>query len=316
MYMRPISRPKNVLASARWNSVIGRRRSATGRSNSRAPSGPEQVRPRSGPGGARASSGVEQIVGDRVDHRQQAVASVRSGRPAGGSAARHRPSLGSKQPVAHQHPVDQQQPAQVRDPAGRRCARARSPERPGRPRCLRELGAQGAEGVGLQHDGPGRAEPRGQLRVGRLQRVVPVAVPVRGQRVPRSVWRRCSRAPLDVVGHRRRRRTAAVADEGQSARAGSSRRRSPPGTGRGRAAASRRRRRATSGWPGCRCRSRKSKACGQSPRAFCAPHDQQDQARAAPSYAPRVSSRPTGPWLTSRVPQAPPVYCSSPRGDR
>ena len=42
MYMMPISRPKNVLLSARWKYLCGPPRYGGGRSNNLAPSGPSR----------------------------------------------------------------------------------------------------------------------------------------------------------------------------------------------------------------------------------------------------------------------------------
>ena len=255
----------------------------------------------------------QQVGADRVDPRQDAVAQPGAvvarvherlaGRPrrgrAGSRAARRRPAASAR--------------------CIGRLGRGRRGLAPGRP--ARGRAADGAEPVGeraqrlgLQHRGPRRDEARGQLGVGRLQRVVPVAVAVGGQRGARArATPRSGRPPAQVLGRPsaasvgRRRPT-----KGTPRRAGPRRRWwqvLPDGQQRPEDDVAVRVLLARSGSGG-----RKSKACGQSPRAFWA-REQPQQLPDAPG-APRAVSRPTGPWQTSRVPQPPPVNCSSPRGER
>ena len=71
--MRPISRPKKVRSRRAGSGVAGRRDTASGRSNRRAPSGREQVRVESAQMCRRPARESNRLVEDRVDHREQAV---------------------------------------------------------------------------------------------------------------------------------------------------------------------------------------------------------------------------------------------------
>ncbi len=75
----------------------------------------------------------------------------------------------------------------------------------------------------------------------------------------------------------------------------------------------------TSPWEGsirkCSSPGRKPNACGQVPSGFWAAKTRRSRVRASACRS-RASSSSSGPWVTSRVPQAPPVNCSRPRGDR
>jgi hypothetical protein len=84
----------------------------------------------------------------------------------------------------------------------------------GRADSVKALG-EGAQRLGLEHGGPRRHEVRREVRVGGLERVVPVAVAVCRQRAPgdRALRDARDRTP-EVLGDRRGLAERVVADEG------------------------------------------------------------------------------------------------------
>ncbi len=262
----------------------------------------------------------EELGGHGVDHRQQRV-----GEP-GAPVARVEEQLDHpsvvQPPVPREDPVDEQLRPQGVDPLAGDPARppGQAGQAVGRAvggSSASRAAASAVEGLRLEdRRSTSSTGAAARCRVGRLQAVVPVAVPVRGQPGPGDAGGvdGVERA-VEVVEQGRRCGRLAVPDERLLVP-------QEGGVAGGPEVVAERQQRPVDDVPvgvpllplpvaGVELERLRPVALGvlgaQEPRRA---------RRAARRARPRRASRPTGPWLTSRVPQPPPVYCSSPRGDR
>ena len=159
----------------------------------------------------------------------------------------------------------------------------------------------------VQRDGPRAAQPLAHRRVDRLQRIVPVAVPVGRELRARDDARRDDRErPLDVLPHGRALGLIVAVRHGRTARPrrGSRRRRRRAGTGPARAPARRRCRRA-SRRPDVALAIEEHEPLRPVAVGVLVAKTRSSRSRSG-SQRPSASSSSTGPWHTSRVPQPPP----------
>ncbi len=297
--MIPISRPKYVLLSARWNARCSPPRYCGGRSKSRAPSGAERRASRISSTWVARLLGRQHVVDERVDHRQQPV--VDAGRPIARmeevlDAAVRRGSARSRR-ACRPGSGDAGSPARVR--AASASSLIASPSRPRRSECAPRACARSAPAGSPSsccrgaRAWPGRrAAASRSSRRGRTRRATS-----RGSAGPRSPRARARRARRSSPARRRRRRRRSSA-----AKNGTATSRSAPSSDarrywrRARGAARRRCRRA-SRRRGCRrSRAKNVNHCGQSPSGFCAAKtpEQDDRAPARTGRAPAGARRGPG----------------------
>ena len=184
---------------------------------------------------------IEQAFKDRVDHRQDAVAHagrlVARVQQVADARRRDRDRRGPwrrpdgawlrvEQRVAGEHVVDQQQAQEI---APHRLGLAFEPLRGRLAADLPQRARQRRQGLVVQRHGPGAAHVLAHRRIGRLQRVVPVAVAVGGERGAgdRAAARQRERAqhmlpdrvaPAGTRGALRYERDRLVEDRGVAAR--------------------------------------------------------------------------------------------------